>query len=273
MNKWSQDSHPGLPDSLCPAHACAHAFSVLPRSQMGLGSSCTIPPAQDPPYTHFTLAWTPACWGFGLQSPAPSAWGLWASKPPSFASEGGDNESPASCEEHRWSCRCDAAPLLLVQTWHRIHPRSVRDGEVMKGWLNMEFAPFWSDVHPQLCVASWAPGFPFHGLWARFPQRKLSLADRLISMSAMRKACCLYLWSTHGALLCISPCCEGNKPCELGSLPSVLQLARAAFHGLQPTHIQSRALHLPFLLTRLRASLSRLPVFPLPPFAHLSPPV
>lgn len=135
MNKWSQDSHPGLPDSLCPAHACAHVFSALHRSQMGLGSGCTIPP-QGPPYTHFTLALTPACWGFGLQSTAPSAWGLWASRLPSFASEGGDNEGPASCEEHRWSCRGDSAPLfplLMVQTWHRIHPRSGRDGEMMEG--------------------------------------------------------------------------------------------------------------------------------------------
>ena len=129
-------------------------------------------------------------------------------------------------------------------------------------------------------MASWAPRFPFHGLWAgRFQglwagslQRTLSLAGRLVNMSATRKACRLYLQSTHRALLCVRSCFESNNSSELGSLSSVCQLSRKAFRGLQPVPIKFRIPRLPFLPVRLCAACPG-PVLPRPPSAHFSPPV
>lgn len=154
---------------------CAHTFSELHRSQrweLRLSSGCTNPPAQGPLRTHFTLALTPTLWGPRLQCTAPSAWSLRASRLPSSASEGGDKESPASSEEHRWSCRphdsAPLCPLLLVQTWLRIYPQLVRDGEVMEGLPQSGVcSSLVSCPHRQLCVVCWAPRFPFHRLWAR----------------------------------------------------------------------------------------------------------
>lgn len=57
-------------------------------------------------------------------------------------------------------------------------------------------------------------------------------------------------------------CFEGDRPSELGSLPSVWQLARKALHGLQPTHVKCHVPYLPFLPTRLCGPLSRLCVSP-----------
>lgn len=81
-------------------------------------------------------------------------------------------------------------------------------------------------------------------------------------MSATRKASCLCLRRSHWALLCIRSCFKGNTFSELGSLPSLVQLARKAFRGLQPIHITFWVPHLPFLPTRLCASLSGLSVLP-----------
>lgn len=194
MSKWSQASHPGLPDSLCPAHTCAHVFSELHRSQRwesGFGSGCTNPPAQGPPHTHFTLALTPPCWGLRLQGTAPSAWGLRASRPPSFASEDVISRAPPPVTS------TDGA--VIVTQPCRFPCSWCGAGSVWRLLLSGQMSTLgclWCPRHQGSPSTGCGPG-SFRGLWARFLQRKLSLAGRLMNMSAVRKACCLYLWSTH----------------------------------------------------------------------------